>query len=530
MFETPITVVGRIVTDPRRRIVGDQEVISFRVASNPAAGPRRAPGSRVTRCSSRSTAGQAGHRGRCRPVQRVPRLSRWAPCTPASTRTERGSSDPRWTCGRPRWAPDLGRVIARIEQPPQSGRPRGRRRRRTGTGSLTVSRTGTVEGSESENLMLSAETAGRSRRSGSGATVRRHRGPVAPHLGMGAWRNSSTPCARSARLTATRSSSTMSRSSFLPGAKIGVVGPNGAGKSSVLRIMAGLDQPNNGDAFLAPGATVGILQQEPRSTRKTVRGNVEEARRDQVKLDRFNEVAELMATDYSDELMEEMGRLQEELDHANAWDLDSQLEQAMDALRCPPPDEPVTHLSGGERRRVALCKLLLSKPDLLLLLDGPPTTSTRRVCGGSNSTSPNTGCDSGRHPRPVLPGQRRRVDPELDRGRAYPTRATTDLPGEEGRAPRGGQEEGPSCKRLRRNWPGCVPGPRRQAKNKAVCSATRRWRPRRKTRKLDFEEIPDPGRPAAGRGRRGRAPGQGLRRAVLIRTSRSPCRATASSG
>ena len=157
--------------------------------------------------------------------------------------------------------------------------------------------------------------------------------------------------------------------SFLPGAKIGVVGPNGAGKSSVLRIMAGLDQPNNGDAFLAPGATVGILQQEPPlNEEKTVRGNVEEGLGEiKVKLDRFNEVAELMATDYTDELMEEMGRLQEELDHADAWDLDSQLEQAMDALRCPPPDEPVTHLSGGERRRVALCKLLLSKPDLLLL-------------------------------------------------------------------------------------------------------------------------------------------------------------------
>jgi ATP-binding cassette ChvD family protein len=156
---------------------------------------------------------------------------------------------------------------------------------------------------------------------------------------------------------------------FYPGAKIGVVGPNGAGKSTVLKIMAGLDQPSNGDAFLQPGASVGILQQEPSLNEdKTVRGNVEEGLGDiKVKLDRFNEIAEQMATDYSDELMEEMGRLQEELDHGDAWELDSQLEQAMDALRCPPPDEPVTHLSGGERRRVALCKLLLSKPDLLLL-------------------------------------------------------------------------------------------------------------------------------------------------------------------
>ena len=155
---------------------------------------------------------------------------------------------------------------------------------------------------------------------------------------------------------------------FLPGAKIGVVGPNGAGKSSVLRIMAGLDQANNGDAMLAPGSTVGILMQEPQlDESKTVRENVEDGVAVKAKLNRYNEVAELMATDYTDELMEEMGHLQEELDAAEAWDIDSQLEQAMDALRCPPADEPVTHLSGGERRRVALCKLLLSKPDLLLL-------------------------------------------------------------------------------------------------------------------------------------------------------------------
>src|SRR5690606_24837480 len=145
---------------------------------------------------------------------------------------------------------------------------------------------------------------------------------------------------------------------FLPGAKIGVVGPNGAGKSSVLRIMAGLDVPNNGEAFLQPGATVGILQQEPPlNEEKTVRGNVEEGMGEIfAKVQRYNEIAELMATDYSDELMEEMSKLQDEIDHADAWDLDSQLEQAMDALRCPPADEPVTNLSGGERRRVALCK------------------------------------------------------------------------------------------------------------------------------------------------------------------------------
>ncbi|MEH3154251.1 MAG: energy-dependent translational throttle protein EttA [Gordonia paraffinivorans] len=157
--------------------------------------------------------------------------------------------------------------------------------------------------------------------------------------------------------------------SFYPGAKIGVVGPNGAGKSSILKIMAGIDQPSNGEAFLDPNATVGILMQEPElDENKTVRQNVEDGL-GQVKkdLDRFNEIAEQLATDYSDELMEEMGQLQEKLDHADAWDLDSQLEQAMDALRCPPADEPVTHLSGGEKRRVALCRLLLSSPDLLLL-------------------------------------------------------------------------------------------------------------------------------------------------------------------
>src|SRR3954452_21099198 len=157
--------------------------------------------------------------------------------------------------------------------------------------------------------------------------------------------------------------------SFLPGAKIGVVGPNGAGKSTILKIMAGLDQPSNGEARLSPGYTVGILQQEPPLNEdKTVLGNVEEGAGEiKAPLDRYNEIAVEMADNYSDELMEEMGRLQEVIDTADAWDLDSQLEQAMDALRCPPPDADVKVLSGGERRRVALCKLLLQKPDLLLL-------------------------------------------------------------------------------------------------------------------------------------------------------------------
>jgi len=291
---------------------------------------------------------------------------------------------------------------------------------------------------------------------------------------------------------------------FLPGAKIGVVGPNGAGKSSVLRIMAGLDTPNNGDALLAPGATVGILQQEPPlNEEKTVRGNVEEGLGDiKVKLDRFNEVAELMATDYSDELMEEMGRLQEDLDHADAWDLDSQLEQAMDALRCPPPDEPVTNLSGGERRRVALCKLLLSKPDLLLLDEPTNHLDAESVQWLEQHLAEYKGAILAvTHDRYFLDNVAEWIL-ELDRGRAYPYEGnySTYLEKKAERIAVQGRKDAKLQKRLKDELAWVRSGVKaRQAKSKARLSRYEEMATEaEKTRKLDFEEIQIPTGPRLG--------------------------------
>jgi ATP-binding cassette ChvD family protein len=292
--------------------------------------------------------------------------------------------------------------------------------------------------------------------------------------------------------------------SFLPGAKIGVVGPNGAGKSSVLRIMAGLDQANNGDAFLAPGATVGILEQEPQlNEEKTVRGNVEEGLGEiKVKLDRFNEVAELMATDYTDELMEEMGQLQEELDHADAWDMDSQLEQAMDALRCPPPDEPVTRLSGGERRRVALCKLLLSKPDLLLLDEPTNHLDAESVQWLEQHLAAYKGAILAvTHDRYFLDNVAEWIL-ELDRGRAYPYEGnySTFLEKKAERLEVTGKKDQKLQRRLKEELAWVRSGAKaRQAKSKSRLARYEEMAAEaEKTRKLDFEEIQIPVGPRLG--------------------------------
>ncbi|MDQ0709067.1 MULTISPECIES: energy-dependent translational throttle protein EttA [Arthrobacter] len=294
--------------------------------------------------------------------------------------------------------------------------------------------------------------------------------------------------------------------SFFPGAKIGVVGPNGAGKSTILKIMAGLDTPSNGEARLSPGYTVGILLQEPPlNEEKTVLGNVQEGVAEiYSKVQRFNEISEEMANpdaDY-DALLEEMGKLQEAIDAANAWDLDSQLEQAMDALRCPPGDADVTVLSGGERRRVALCKLLLQKPDLLLLDEPTNHLDAESVLWLEQHLSNYEGAVLAvTHDRYFLDHVAQWIC-EVDRGRLYPYEGnySTYLEKKRARLEVQGKKDAKMAKRLaeeldwvRSNAKG------RQTKSKARLARYEEMAAEaERTRKLDFEEIQIPPGPRLG--------------------------------
>jgi len=293
---------------------------------------------------------------------------------------------------------------------------------------------------------------------------------------------------------------------FLPGAKIGVLGPNGAGKSTVLQIMAGLQQPSNGEAYLTPGYSVGILLQEPSLNEdKNVLENVQEGVSETIGLlNRFNAISEEMANpaaDY-DKLLAEMGALQEQLDHRNAWDLDSQLEQAMDALRCPPPEADVKVLSGGERRRVALCKLLLQKPDLLLLDEPTNHLDAESVLWLEQHLSKYEGTVVAiTHDRYFLDNVAQWIL-ELDRGRAYPYEGnyTTYLETKEARMKVEGQKDVKRAKRLKEE----LEWVRMNAKGRQVKSKARLARYEEmaaeadKTRKLDFEEIQIPPGPRLG--------------------------------
>ena len=293
---------------------------------------------------------------------------------------------------------------------------------------------------------------------------------------------------------------------FLPGAKIGVVGPNGAGKSTVLQIMAGLQQPSNGEAYLSPGYTVGILMQEPKlNEEKTVLENVQEGVAETMEMvRRFNEISEEMANpdaDY-DKLLAEMGELQEQLDHRNAWELDSQLEQAMDALRCPPPDADVKVLSGGEKRRVALCKLLLEAPDLLLLDEPTNHLDAESVLWLEQHLSKYPGTVVAiTHDRYFLDNVAQWIL-ELDRGRAYPYEGnySTYLETKGARLKVEGQKDAKRAKRLaeeldwvRQNAKG------RQTKSKARLARYEEMAAEAdKMRKLDFDEIQIPPGPRLG--------------------------------
>jgi ATP-binding cassette ChvD family protein len=293
---------------------------------------------------------------------------------------------------------------------------------------------------------------------------------------------------------------------FYPSAKIGVVGPNGAGKSTVLQIMAGLQQPSNGEAYLTPGYTVGILLQEPQlDETKNVIDNVKEGVAETVAmLARFDEISAEMANpdaDY-DTLLTEMGNLQEQLDHRNAWELDSQLEQAMDALRCPPPDADVSVLSGGEKRRVALCKLLLQAPDLLLLDEPTNHLDAESVLWLEQHLNKYVGAVVAiTHDRYFLDNVAQWIL-ELDRGRAYPYEGnySTYLETKAARLKVEGQKDAKRAKRLaeeldwvRQNAKG------RQAKSKARLARYEEMAAEAdKMRKLDFEEIQIPPGPRLG--------------------------------
>jgi ATP-binding cassette ChvD family protein len=292
--------------------------------------------------------------------------------------------------------------------------------------------------------------------------------------------------------------------SFLPGAKIGVVGPNGAGKSSLLKIMAGLDRPSNGEARLLPGYTVGLLAQEPPLTEdKTVLGNIEEAVADtKAKLARFNEIAEKLAVEYTDQLMVEMGTLQEELDHADAWDIDSKLELAMDALRCPPGDAEVGTLSGGERRRVALCKLLLQQPDLLLLDEPTNHLDAESVQWLEQHLARYQGTILAiTHDRYFLDNVAGWIL-ELDRGRVYPYEGnySTYLEKKADRMAVQGRKDAKLRMRLADELEWVRSSARaRQTKSRARLERYEQMAAEaEKTRKLDFEEVQIPPGPRLG--------------------------------
>ncbi|GLU47920.1 energy-dependent translational throttle protein EttA [Nocardiopsis ansamitocini] len=292
--------------------------------------------------------------------------------------------------------------------------------------------------------------------------------------------------------------------SFLPGAKIGVVGPNGAGKSTLLKLMAGIEQPSNGEARLMPGFTSGLLAQEPQlNPDKTVLENVQEGVAEtKGMLDRFNEIAELMATDYSDALLEEMGKLQDKLDHRNAWDLDSQLAQAMDALRCPPADADVSVLSGGEKRRVALCKLLLEQPDLLLLDEPTNHLDAESVQWLEQHLENYPGTIIAiTHDRYFLDNVATWIL-EIDRGRLYPYEGnyTTYLDTKATRLKVEGAKDVKKQKRLQDELEWVRSNAKaRQTKSKARLQRYEEMAAEAdKTRKLDFEEIQIPPGPRLG--------------------------------